>query len=282
MLWFPLAFCGEHQGKEPMANQGTSATDPGVPPGGSPTVAPRGVAAGRGASWWSEAWRLFVPAVGVWLLIVLILFVLNLVLAFIPVVGHLASHVLFPVFAGGLMLGCRAVDRGEPLTVNHVFAGFSERAGSLLVVGLLYTAIAVAIALAVAGVLIVAFGVAVMSKLFELTDPLSAGAALGGMLLVVLVGALLLTLLLLPLIMAVWFAPALIVLRGVEPWAAMKMSFSGCLANILPFLIYGLIGIGLAIVASVPLMLGWLVVGPVAIASIYTSYCDIFEDVRVS
>jgi uncharacterized membrane protein len=102
------------------------------------------------------------------------------------------------------------------------------------------------------------------------------------MLLVVLVGVLLLTLLLLPLFMAVWFAPALVVLRGLEPWAAMKLSFSGCLANVVPFLIYGLVGIGLAIVASVPLMLGWLVVGPLTIASIYTSYCDIFEDARVS
>jgi uncharacterized membrane protein len=260
-----------------MANQNAAAAESGVPP-----VTPRAVAAGRGASWWGEAWRLYVPAVGVWLLIVLILVVLNVILAVIPVVGHLASHVLFPVFAGGLMLGCRAIDRGEPLTVNHLFAGFSERAGSLLIVGLLYTAIAVAIALAVAGVLIVAFGMAVLSKLFQLQDPLSAGAALGGMLLVVLVGVLLLTLLLLPLFMAVWFAPALVVLRGLEPWAAMKLSFSGCLANIVPFLIYGLIGIGLAIVASVPLMLGWLVVGPLTIASIYTSYCDIFEDARVS
>jgi len=260
-----------------MADQSAPAAGPGVPP---PT--PRAVAAGRGAAWWGEAWRLFVPAVGVWVLIVLILVVLNVVLAVIPVVGHLASHVLFPVFAGGLMLGCRAIDRGEPLTVNHVFAGFSKHAGSLLVVGLLYTAIAVAIALAVAGVLIVAFGVAVLSKLYQLQDPLSAGAALGGMLLVVLVGVLLLTLLLLPLFMAVWFAPALVVLRGLEPWAAMKLSFSGCLANVVPFLIYGLVGIGLAIVASVPLMLGWLVVGPLTIASIYTSYCDIFEDARVS
>jgi uncharacterized membrane protein len=260
-----------------MANQNAAAAESGVPP-----VTPRAVAAGRGASWWGEAWRLYVPAVGVWLLIVLILVVLNVILAVIPVVGHLASHVLFPVFAGGLMLGCRAIDRGEPLTVNHLFAGFSERAGSLLIVGLLYTAIAVAIALAVAGVLIVAFGMAVLSKLFQLQDPLSAGAALGGMLLVVLVGVLLLTLLLLPLFMAVWFAPALVVLRGLEPWAAMKLSFSGCLANVVPFLIYGLIGIGLAIVASVPLMLGWLVVGPLTIASIYTSYCDIFEDARVS
>jgi hypothetical protein len=113
-----------------MANQSAPAAEPGVPP-----LTPQAVAAARGAAWWGEAWRLFVPAVGVWVLIVLILVVLNVVRAVIPVVGHLASHVLFPVFAGGLMLGCRAIDLGEPLTVNQVFAGFSKHAGSLLIVG---------------------------------------------------------------------------------------------------------------------------------------------------
>jgi hypothetical protein len=33
----------------------------------------------------------------------------------------------------------------------------------------------------------------------------------------------------------------------------------------------------LAIVASIPLGLGWLLLGPVIIASVYTSYRDIFH-----
>lgn len=265
-----------------MVNESVPSPGPAVAPGGSVPVAPRTAAAGRGASWWGEAWRLFLPAIGVWLLIVVIMVVVHIVLAFIPMVGSLASSVLFPVFVGGLMLGCRAVDRGEPLTVNHLFAGFGARAGQLLVVGVIYTAIAVAIVLAVAGVLIMAFGAAVLAQLFQLQDPASVAAALGGMLLAFLVGTLLLLALSLPLLMAVWFAPALVVLRGIEPWAAMKASFSGCLGNVVPFLIYGLIGIGLAVVASIPLMLGWLVLGPVTIASVYTSYCDIYEDDRIS
>ena len=164
-----------------------------VPPshfGARPPLSPRSVAAGNGASWWAEAWRLFVPSVGVWLLIVVILFVLSFVLAFIPVVGHLAGQVMFPVFLGGLMLGCQAIDRGQPLTVNHLFAGFSERAGPLFVVGLLYTCIAIAIVLAVAGILLVFFGVAVfagLSKLFTYGDPFAVGAAVGGILFAVLV-----------------------------------------------------------------------------------------------
>ena len=38
----------------------------------------------------------------------------------------------------------------------------------------------------------------------------------------------------------------------------------------------------LAVLATIPFALGWLVVGPLTIASDYTSYCDIFEDTAVS
>jgi uncharacterized membrane protein len=92
-----------------------------------------------------------------------------------------------------------------------------------------------------------------------------------------MIGLLLFLLLYFPLIMAVWFAPALVVLQGAEPWDAMKLSFMGCVRNILPLLIYSIVWCILAIVASIPIMLGWLVFGPVTVASIYASYCDIFE-----
>lgn len=249
--------------------------------GTSPMPAPRTVDADRGLAWWSEAWRLFTPAVGVWLLIAILLFILNLVLALIPLVGHVAGQLLFPIFAGGLMLGCRAVDRGEPLTVGHLFAGFGTRTGPLFIVGLIYTAIAVAIAVVVFGLLLLFFGAAIVSQLWhlqDLQDPLAMTSMFGGMLLAILVGMLVFLLLYLPLLMAVWFAPALVVLRGVEPLEAMRLSFSGSLRNIVPFLVYGLIGVVLAIVATIPLALGWLVLGPVTIASLYTSYCDIYED----
>ena len=240
-------------------------------------VHPRSVDAGRGAAWWSEGWRLFKPAVGVWILIVVIGFGIQLVLAFIPVLGGIASQLLFPVLMGGLMLGCRAIDRGEPLTIAHLFAGFGPRAGSLLIVALIYLAAAIAIFLLIIALLFVFFGAALLSHLWDAQGSMSSPEAWGGVALVFLVACLLFLLLYLPLVMALWFAPALVVLQGMEPWQAMKLSFAGCIKNIVPFLIYGVVWIGLAIVATIPLLLGWLVLGPVTIASIYASYCDIFE-----
>lgn len=261
-----------------------------IPGAGRPaTPAPRTVDGSRGVAWWSEAWRLFTPAVGVWLLIIILLIILNMVLTVIPLLGHVIGQLLFPIFAGGLMLGCRAADRGQPLTVGHLFAGFGTRTGPLFLVGLIYTAIAVAIALLVFGLLLVFFGAAVVSSLWHLQDlqalqdPLAmASSMLGTLGLAILVGLLVFLLLYLPLVMAVWFAPALVVLGGIEPLEAMRLSFNGCLRNVVPFLLYSLVGVGLAIVATIPLLLGWLMLGPVTIASLYSSYCDIYEDQAVA
>jgi uncharacterized membrane protein len=76
--------------------------------------------------------------------------------------------------------------------------------------------------------------------------------------------------------MATWFAPALVVFHGMGAGAAMKASFLGCLKNILPFLLYGVVLFVFSILASLPLLLGWLVLGPVLAASVYTSYRDIY------
>jgi len=77
--------------------------------------------------------------------------------------------------------------------------------------------------------------------------------------------------------MLFWFAPTLVVLHPeVGVMEALGLSFRACLRNVLPFLLYGVVLFVLAIVATIPLMLGWLVLWPVLIGSIYASYKDIF------
>ena len=65
-------------------------------------------------------------------------------------------------------------------------------------------------------------------------------------------------------------------LQDVTPGRAVSQSFRGCLRNMIPFLVYGLVLVPLAIAASLPLMLGWFVVGPVIVASTYAAYRDIY------
>jgi len=56
----------------------------------------------------------------------------------------------------------------------------------------------------------------------------------------------------------------------------MRASFAGSFKNIVPFLLYAVVGLLLAIAAAIPLGLGFLVFGPVVWGSIYAGYQDIY------
>ena len=103
----------------------------------------------------------------------------------------------------------------------------------------------------------------------EQADPGTLFATMG-------LGILVMLALMLPLVMAVWFAAPLAVLQDQGAFDAMKGSFAGCLKNIVPFLLYGIVMLVLSVVASIPLLLGWLVLGPVLAASVYTAFRDIY------
>ena len=228
----------------------------------------RGVAAERGWEWIAAGWNLFKKQPGMWIALTLVALVIFVILAIIPLVGSVALTVLSPVFSAGVVIGCRAIEEGQPLEIGHLFAGFREKFAPLATVGAIYLGATIAIALAVG----LATG-ASMFALFAGGDPEAATpAALVSMLLAVLV----MLALMLPLFMAVWFAPALVAFQGKGALDAMKEGFSGCLRNILPFLVYGIVVVLLSLLASLPLLLGWLVLGPVLAATLYTSYRDIF------
>lgn len=228
-----------------------------------------GVPAGNGWTWIADAWELFKRQPGTWIAIVVVLFVMAMVAAFIPFVGSVAMMVLFPVFTGGLMLGCHALAEGGRLEFGHLFAGFRDRAGALAAVGALYLVATMAIALVVGLVT----GVGMMTMM---TGPGADAAKAAGALTGILLASLVMMALMIPVLMAVWFAAPLVVFHERGAVDALKESFAGCLKNIVPFLVYGVIFLVLGIVASIPLALGWLVLGPMAAASIYTAYRDIY------
>ena len=227
----------------------------------------RTVGAGRGWDWISEGFGMFGKQAGTWIGISIVLGVILIVLASIPLLGSLASALVFPIFGGGLMLGCKQIDAGGTLAFNHLFAGFKQKTGDLFMVGLFNL---------VGWVFIVVIAIAVMGT------GLVMGMLRGEMhmtsmsLTSMLIAALLAAGLSVPLYMASWFAPALIVLQGMSSGAALKASFFACLKNILPFTVYGIVLTALGVIAAIPLGLGFLVLGPVIAASIYIGYRDIF------
>ena len=230
---------------------------------------PRGVDAGQGWAWIVGGFELFKKQPGMWIGIIVLMFVIAIVLSIIPLLGSIALLLLMPVFGGGLMLGCRSVAGGGPLEIAHLFAGFKNHTGNLVILGALSIGAWIVVMLPVMA--IVGFG-----AFFGASQGGAAGAGgVGASFLLAFLIAFGLSVLI---YMALWFAPALVVLRGMAPIAAVKASFSGCLKNIVAFLIYGGIAFVLAIVAAIPFGLGWLVLGPVMAGSIYVAYRDIYGD----
>lgn len=229
-----------------------------------------GVPAARGWNWIADGWTLFKAAPGLWIGIIVVFVVILFALAMVPFLGPVAQNLLMPVFMGGIALGCRAIDDGSGLQFNHLFEGFKTRFGTLVAVGALYLAGFVAIMV----VVMLIFGAGIAALFIgggQQPDMAQAGAAIG-----VLLAVLVAIALSLPLVMAVWFAAPLVVFHNLGAVEAMKASFSGCLRNIVPFLVYGIVGFVLAIVATIPIGLGWFVLGPVLAASVYTAYRDIY------
>jgi uncharacterized membrane protein len=230
-------------------------------------AAGRAVAAGRGWDWIAEGFALFRRQPGLWILTAVLLGVVFVAFSMIPLLGSLANALLFPIFGAGLILGCKALDQGGMLELSHLFAGFKHRTGDLVLVGVFNLVGWVVIALALVAVV----GGGVFMALLRGGTP---GASIS--ILSMLIAMLLVAGLSVPLYMATWFAPALIVLHELAPAAALKASFYACLKNWLPFLVYGVVLLVLGLAAAIPLGLGYLVLVPVLAASVYTSYRDIF------
>ena len=246
--------------KAPVADA-TSAPQGNFVPGG------RGVAAARGWDWIVGGWNLFKKQPGVWIGLTVIAVVIFVVLSFIPFVGPLALTLLGPVFGGGVMLGCRALDEGGELEIGHLFAGFREKFGTLAAAAAIYLAAYVVIMV----VVMLITGASMFAMMGGGSPEMGAGAVMGIVLAMLIAMALMV-----PVAMAIWFAPCLIVFNQRGAVEAMKESFSGCLKNIVPFLLYGLVFMIVGFVAALPVFLGWLVVGPVFAGSIYASYRDIY------
>lgn len=228
---------------------------------------------GAGWEWIAQGWALFVRAPLMWIVSLVIVFVIAIVVSLVPIIGSLAFQLFQSVFAAGFMVACRSLETGGAFELEHLFAGFKRNLGQLLLVGVFLLIGWILIFLVFAG--IVGFsilGAVIAGGMQDITPALMASGAS------ILLGCLVMLGLMVPLIAAYWFAPALVMMHGMSAGAAMKASLFGCFRNFVPFLIYGIIMTVLVFIALLPFGLGMLVWIPVAIASTYVGYRQIFTE----
>ena len=227
----------------------------------------RAVAAGNAFEWLQQGWALFVVNPGGWIAITIVLLVVMLGLNVVPLIGTLAAHLLTPLFGAGLLQACRQAADGQASELGDLFAGFKHNTGNLVTVGVLYMA-----AMLVVTLVVLMLGGGSIAGGLMMGRPLGIGLAFGGVMLAMLLSLALSV----PLLMALWFAPALVFFNNMAPLPALKASFNACLKNTLAFIVYGLIVLVLMFFAALPVGLGFLVLVPVLCGSIYASYRDVF------
>lgn len=233
---------------------------------------PGKVSLGSGIHWLGRGFWHFKQNPLAWVGAIIVFILLSIVVSFIPLVGVLAINLFSPVIMAGFILGSHEQHEGGDFRVGHLFAGFSNNVGQLVLVGVIY----------LLGIMLIgaSFGI-IMGGTMAATgmadpnmDPEALMTLLGpGMTIMMLIAAALLTLL----AMAYYYAPTLIAIEDLSAMKAMKLSMKACLKNWLAFIIYGLIVIVLFFIAAIPVFLGYLILIPVLQAAIYVSYRDIFR-----
>ena len=217
----------------------------------------------------------------------------------------LASVVLGPMVAGGIMIGLDSRRRGRAFGAGYVFQGFSTHPGRLALLGLAYIGLSILTVLAIVAVVLAGSGLGALGAgASDARGLLAAGQAiLGNPLTWIGIGVGFLAFL------AIWmmsaFAPALVTLNERGPIQALAQSFAGCLRNLLAGLVFWIsllaiavaVGIGLtllgmlaafvaqlgaimAVLVIVAFVAGALVLSAVALAVVlgshYAAYRDIF------
>jgi uncharacterized membrane protein len=236
---------------------------------------PQRLKAGQGWIWVKQGYALFIKAPLLWIVLLFICVVAAVGISNVPVVGEPLVSLLMPAILVGLMVGCRALSQDEELELAHLFSGFKQHTSQLVTLG----GISLVSQYLIFGAMMMVGGATLVGILMSGqpdTDPKVIMEAVAGAGFAVLLGLMLFSLLM----MAMQFAPMLVFFRNVPPVQAMRLSVRAFLLNVGPMLVYGITFVFLAILASLPMMLGWLVLLPLVFTSLYASYCDIFPPVK--
>ena len=212
---------------------------------------PRRVRIGRGWGWLYGGFGLCNRGMGVSVGICLFSVVLSMASGIVPG-GSLLYQLFSMVFAAGSLAVAHRAHTAGYISFNDYFEGFRQQMGPLVLVAVINMALDNLIH---------------FEELVEV-DPTYALRLLLWVLVVIA--------LIIPVMMAVMFAPALVFFHQVAPWSAMKLSFRACLRNFWVLSWWGILATVLMFCGFLMLLIGLLVVLPVMWYSSYLAYRDIF------
>jgi hypothetical protein len=245
----------------------------------------------NGILWIKRAYAMFRAAPLRWLLLLSTYYLLIGLLEFGPLqaVGLFVAPLLKPVFAVGFLAAAWSQERGIAPRFEHLFRGFRSNLLALVPLGAVFLA---GMTLALISTALVDGG-RLMALLSGTETPTEEALASGPVLLAMLFGVACA----IPSLLALWFAPALVVFNDAGAVRALGTSLRAAIANWRPIGVYGLavvvLGFVLPVFAlSIVNLFGEAVAGMVALfvvvpyfftlvaalhISDYVSYRDLFH-----
>ncbi|WP_144391681.1 BPSS1780 family membrane protein [Pleionea sediminis] len=189
-----------------------------------------------GIHWFFDGFNQFFQAPLIWTgigFINILLLIVSSLLVLIPILGIAITHLFYPLFIAGFMQAA-ANQKQENIQVSDYFSGFSSQTSSLFLCGALYFAMLIVVmVITFVFMLVIDLGLSsYASQSISILTPRILESVIGGL---ISIG------LMLPVIMAIWFAPALIILHHHDAIEAIKLSFVACYRNFVPYLAYSLI-----------------------------------------
>jgi hypothetical protein len=189
-----------------------------------------------GVAWLVQAYALFRRSRLRWVALLLAYYILLLLLRAVPYIGPYAMTILKPVFAVGLLAAAWTQERGGTPALGQLFQGFRANLSSLLPIGIFFvvgiTAAVFASALVDGGKLLDLMSNAGAMSEQEIATALGDSTLEGGMLFSALLS--------IPVLIAAWWAPALVVFQNAGAGTALLVSLRAALANWRPLAVYGL------------------------------------------
>ena len=266
---------------QPISLQKPNSLPPELPPTdhyGQPLpqllAEPRFCKISWGISWVIKPFELFKDNFSVWLAVGFISCVASLIGAYVPII-EIFFKVISILIVGVIIIICAAQAQNEDLDFTELWLKLKVQLRPLIILSLLF----------VVGIAVVLIPLLILFGFMSVTASLDIEAIklqeypMGALIFSGIVSLVLFLLLL----MAMWFAPALIILHGLEPKIAMKSSLKGFLANLLPMMVYSLIGgIILLFFLSITLGFGIVIALPWVMMNHYISYRDVWTDQPLS
>jgi hypothetical protein len=212
----------------------------------------------RGWGWFMDGWSLFMKNPGIWVLMILIVVLIMLLLSYVPILDVLASGVLGTMLAGGLIYSASKLDEDGNMEITHLFQAFRDtsRIGPMLFLGF------------IALIASLLMGVVTKGLIGGMNIEFGASAIFGVVLLLLVVASL---------VSLLFYAIPQVMLQDRMPIDAIQSSVMGAWRNWQPLAVFVLICLALAFIAAIPVGLGFLVLGPIAVGAWYQNYKDLYE-----